>query len=199
MRHEPAHDQSGLNRSGVLLTAVALICATGTWPQVPAAARAIGGSDFPAAIEQSVVIVLAASSAWVLAVVLAEWRQVRLPGVPHALRAALFTGTVLVAAAQPAHADATHDLDGLPLPDRPTVTDVVRTTTAQATNTVTVRPGDTLWQLAADALPADATTADIAVACHAWYSANRPIIGDDPDLLLPGQVLTAPTTPGADR
>jgi len=198
MGRELPYDRRTLSRTGVLLTAAGLFCAAGTWPQVPDALRAIVASDFPTAIEQSVVIVLAACSAWVLAVVMAEWRHLRLPGVPHALRAALFTGTVLIAAAQPAHADdAIHDLNGLPLPDRPTVSDVTSTTTAERPpDTVTVRSGDTLWHLAADGLPADATAAEIAEASRGWYSSNRSVIGDDPDLLLPGQVLTVP---GADR
>jgi len=178
---------------------VALLCAACTWPQVPATARTIGGSDFPTAIEQSVVMILAACSTWVLVVVLAEWCQVRLPGVPHVLRAALFTTTVLVAAAQPAQADTTHDLDGLPFPDRPTVSDVTRTTATQLPDTVTVQPGDTLWQLATESLPADATIAEVAAACRSWHARNQSVIGDDPDLLLPGQVLTVPTAPGADR
>jgi hypothetical protein len=57
---------------------------------------------------------------------------------------------------------------------------------------VVVRPGDTLWAIAAAALPADASNADIAVAWPRWYAANRAEIGPDPNLLLPGERLRPP-------
>ena len=36
---------------------------------------------------------------------------------------------------------------------------------------------------------------EVAGAVHAWWSANAAVIGPDPDLLLPGQVLTPPAPP----
>jgi LysM repeat protein len=62
------------------------------------------------------------------------------------------------------------------------------------TDTVVVAPGDTLWHIAQRALGDDAGAADIASAWPAWYANNAEVIGDDPDLLQPGQVLHAPTT-----
>lgn len=50
---------------------------------------------------------------------------------------------------------------------------------ADATSTVTVKPGETLWLIAAR----HGTTA------RALYAANRDTIGPDPDLLRPGLVL----------
>jgi nucleoid-associated protein YgaU len=67
--------------------------------------------------------------------------------------------------------------------------DTRRTATAE----VVVAPGDSLWSIAARRLGPLATAADIAEAWPAWFDANRPIIGDDPSLLLPGQVLQAPS------
>lgn len=55
-----------------------------------------------------------------------------------------------------------------------------------------VHRGDSLWWIAARALGPEATASEIARAWPRWYAANRHVIGDDPDLLLPGQVLTAP-------
>ncbi|WP_149202605.1 LysM peptidoglycan-binding domain-containing protein [Actinotalea subterranea] len=55
-----------------------------------------------------------------------------------------------------------------------------------------VAPGDTLWAIAAAHLPPDATDADVAAAWPRWYSANRAVIGDDPDVIQPGQRLAAP-------
>lgn len=58
--------------------------------------------------------------------------------------------------------------------------------------TVVVRPGDSLWRIAAAHLPPGAGAADVAAAWPAWYAANRATIGADPSLIRPGQVLTAP-------
>ncbi|MET4620392.1 hypothetical protein ABIE18_001841 [Arthrobacter sp. 2762] len=58
---------------------------------------------------------------------------------------------------------------------------------------VVVKPGDTLWSIAADNLGPFATDVDIALHWPSWYSANRRIIGDDPATLRPGQVLQPPT------
>lgn len=60
--------------------------------------------------------------------------------------------------------------------------------------TVVVRAGDTLWSLAAAALGPGAAADDVAAAWPEWYAANRHIIGDDPHLILPGQLLTVPST-----
>lgn len=57
---------------------------------------------------------------------------------------------------------------------------------------VVVHRGDTLWSIAARHLGHDPSDAQIARAWPAWFDANRDVIGDDPDLLLPGQVLRAP-------
>lgn len=84
-------------------------------------------------------------------------------------------------------------LDGLRLPDRP-VGDLAPTAhrTAASMRTVTVAPGDSLWTLAAATLPAAAGDARVDRAWRSWYTANRRTIGPDPDVLLPGQRLTAP-------
>jgi nucleoid-associated protein YgaU len=57
---------------------------------------------------------------------------------------------------------------------------------------VVVRRGDSLWSVAARHLGHDASDAEIARAWPAWFEANRDVVGDDPDLLRPGQVLRAP-------
>ena len=63
----------------------------------------------------------------------------------------------------------------------------------QADTTVVVRGGDTLWSIVARALGPEASPDRIARDLPAWYDANRQVIGADPDLLLPGQILTAPS------
>lgn len=57
--------------------------------------------------------------------------------------------------------------------------------------------GDCLWDIAADWLTGQrpgvpAGDTDVLAAVHAWWQANAAVIGPDPDLLLPGQVLSAP-------
>jgi nucleoid-associated protein YgaU len=58
---------------------------------------------------------------------------------------------------------------------------------------VVVHRGDTLWTIAARHLGPDATGDEIARAWPRWWAANHHVIGDDPDLITPGQRLIPPT------
>jgi nucleoid-associated protein YgaU len=58
---------------------------------------------------------------------------------------------------------------------------------------VVVHRGDTLWDIARRHLGPDATEAEVAHAWPAWHDANRTVIGDDPDLIMPGQILRPPS------
>jgi nucleoid-associated protein YgaU len=73
----------------------------------------------------------------------------------------------------------------------PAVRSVNDTGTAAAT--LTVLAGDTLWDIAAAALGPAASDLDIAMQWPRWYEANRAIIGQNPDVLLPGQILQPPS------
>jgi hypothetical protein len=139
-------------------------------------------------------------------------RLARRAGCPPALRRWLL-GLFLVgvsAVAAPAGASATGSgngpaggprdgdsavaavLDGLPLPDRTSDRPVARHSVpapAQLPSSVVVRAGDSLWEIARAALPADAPDAAVAAAVARVYAANRRVIGDDPDLILPGERL----------
>jgi nucleoid-associated protein YgaU len=66
--------------------------------------------------------------------------------------------------------------------------------TASSHDLVTVRRGDTLWSLAARHLGRGASAAQIAHEWPRWFAANRDVMGDDPDLLLPGQELRPPAS-----
>ena len=55
-----------------------------------------------------------------------------------------------------------------------------------------VRRGDTLWAIAARALGPGASDADVAAEWPRWWQRNKPAIGENPDLLIPGTRLTAP-------
>lgn len=61
------------------------------------------------------------------------------------------------------------------------------------TASVVVQRGDSLWSISREHLPAAASAARIVGTWPRWYAANRRTIGSDPDLLLPGQVLHAPS------
>lgn len=75
-------------------------------------------------------------------------------------------------------------------PDR-TVIELVSRGSAEP-DTVVVRTGDTLWDIAARHLGPEADAASIATEWPRWHGANRETIGEDPDLLLPGTVLVPP-------
>ncbi|MFC8304109.1 LysM peptidoglycan-binding domain-containing protein [Specibacter sp. NPDC057265] len=60
---------------------------------------------------------------------------------------------------------------------------------------VVVQRGDSLWSIVATALGPFCTEVDVAQAWPAWYQANRATIGPNPHLILPGQVLHAPSGP----
>jgi len=106
----------------------------------------------------------------------------------------------------------TAQADGIPVPGwTPTVTTVeparaasgevglvsTSATSTPGTDEVVVHRGDTLWDIAARHLGDQATDQDVAEAWPRWYAANRDVVGDDPDLLHPGQRLVVPAQAGA--
>jgi nucleoid-associated protein YgaU len=128
------------------------------------------------------------------------------PGVPRAVRRVLLAacGVALVGVtAAPAlatpgavHHDADRPtrsaLQGLPLPERPLggLRAPHRPPTAPAV--VVVAPGDSLWAIACTRLGPGASDADVAAYSRRVHLLNRTTIGDDPDLLRPGQRLVLP-------
>ncbi|MFE6236452.1 LysM peptidoglycan-binding domain-containing protein [Cellulosimicrobium sp. NPDC057862] len=71
---------------------------------------------------------------------------------------------------------------------------VVRDVATDGPREVVVVRGDSLWSIAARHLPDGAPDAQVADAVQRWYAANVAVVGDDPDLVRPGQVLVAPTS-----
>ena len=61
------------------------------------------------------------------------------------------------------------------------------------TESVVVRGGDTLWDIAAAHLGSGATNVAVAAEWQRWYAVNADLIGGDPDLIRPGQRLVAPS------
>jgi len=68
-------------------------------------------------------------------------------------------------------------------------------TSGQPTEEVVVLRGDTLWSIAARHLGPEAAGAEIDAEWPRWLAANRDVIGGDPDLILPGQLLRPPAPP----
>ncbi|HET6562791.1 MAG TPA: LysM peptidoglycan-binding domain-containing protein [Marmoricola sp.] len=132
--------------------------------------------------------------------------------------AAAAPATPLPSAPRSAALQLPEALVGLPLPDRPTGATPRRapvpaeapapapapppttprkapaaTATASAFRPAhTVVAGDSLWSIAADHLAPGAGAAHVEHGWRALYDANRPRIGDDPDLIRPGTVLRLP-------
>lgn len=146
---------------------------------------------------------------------LASGHRSRVPGCPELVRrTVLFACGVAVAGsmAVPAHAAAPHGdpahtghtLAGLPLPERAVRQDSPAIRTRQAhlvpiaradadwkahRSVVRVRPGDSLWSIAARTLGPTASTAEVNQRWHEIYELNQALIGADPDVIHPGQEL----------
>ena len=84
---------------------------------------------------------------------------------------------------------------GLEVPDWPRADRGVPDWPAASTEGVhVVAPGDCLWDIAEGRLAPEgqARDAEVAAGVQRWWSANRTVIGPDPDLIRPGQVLRPP-------
>ena len=56
----------------------------------------------------------------------------------------------------------------------------------------TVRAGDSLWAIAERELGSQTSPAETDERWRQWYAENRAVIGEDPGLIHPGQVLVPP-------
>jgi hypothetical protein len=100
-------------------------------------------------------------------------------------------GTLVSPAAQAVTDGAQPDpLSGLPLPER-AVGAGHRPSHPAVARVVVVR-GDCLWDLASSELGPGATAREITEAWQHIYRRNRAVIGPDPGLIRPGQVLRLP-------
>jgi nucleoid-associated protein YgaU len=125
--------------------------------------------------------------------------------LPASLRTAsgLALGVGLVVAAPAATAAPATDPAAVTVPDwpaddrgpaTPAPPDWPATAPSEAEHVVV--PGECLWRIAEERLLAAGarpTAADVAVAVDRWWTANADVIGPDPDLIRPGQVLLPPT------
>jgi nucleoid-associated protein YgaU len=175
--------------------------------------RRLAGRVAPAAVRKAVAFVLGTT----LAAALIPGTAVA--GIGHeAVR-----GTVVTAAQQAKYARnglavAAPDASFRFISGRPPVTDATDVTvvmdaapppswspartasplrSASAAGRIVVLRGDTLWSIAAGHLGPAARAADIDAEWHRWLAANREVIGDDANLILPGQLLRPPPSPRA--
>ena len=134
-------------------------------------------------------------------------RDVPVPGAVRRLVLAACGAGLVGGLVGPAHAAAPPSpLAGLPLPDRATAHALPRPDrprgaapaadhgpdTASPAATLHVAAGDSLWALAAADLPTGAPAARVDERWREIHDANRDVIGEDPDLILPGQQLRLP-------
>lgn len=206
---------TSVSRSGWLLTVAAassLILLGPRWRPLSSP------SDFGATLVDLAIAVQLIASVWVLVscalVVLARrqsWaQQIVAVAVPRALHGLLIVSVSTGFSVAAAHADSNHadsgrslegGLSGLTLPDRPLGSTPAATRPSQVAFpdpvriTHTVQRGDTLWAIAAQSIPPDASRAQIAQSCARWYHSNRATIGSNPDLILPGMRLLSPASP----
>jgi len=173
------------------------------------------GGSFDALLPQLAAFALSGCALWFwwvttwTALAAARGATWSVPGCPRAVQRAILAacGLALVGLGSPALADpASHPnpsiVAGLPLPQRATNDPLASTPhpitarhqapdAARAPGRIVVRPGDTLWDLAAAELPSTADDAAITAAWHELYDANRDVLSD-PDLIYPGTRLDRP-------
>lgn len=205
-----------LSHTGRATAVVAAGCLAVLGPDSAESLRAMGAPGFDRVFLASATLLLVALSGWTLLCIgllvaadsaSATGRLARAV-TPRFLRHALFVGAASALVIGPAAAisDGGHmapesnqtllsqSLDGLAMPDRPVggAAPVTGIPAPPSHAGVVVRAGDSLWSIAADALGAGSSDSDIAAETRAWHDANRGRIGADPNLIFPGQRLTAP-------
>jgi hypothetical protein len=163
-----------------------------------AAAGAVGG-PVEAGVGRLCLVAVALATVWGwlqgLAGVVDAWVGAPPSGTAVRRMALAACGAALVGAlAAPTQAadldvDGPDVLTGLPLPERAEGPAHPQPRRPE----VTVRRGDSLWLIAVRDLGGHPSDVDISVRWQQVYAANRAVIGPDPDLVRPGQVLTLRT------
>lgn len=205
-------------------TAAALTVVAWSLPDLPLVGSTAGPVSFDRLLVQGCALALVLCAAWgwavttlVVAGVLrgSGRRADTVRGVPAPVRRWVLAAcgvAVLTGGLSPAHAtpgsvqrdDRPHSglatLHGLPLPDRPTgglrhAAVPVRPPLPAPSTHVVVRPGDSLWSIAAAALGPDADQGEVSTHWRRVHELNRDVIGPDPDLIHPGQHLLLPDRP----
>jgi hypothetical protein len=209
-------------RCGAVWLAISVAASALGWllaPDLETAVRAtlagrLGGQAFPDLLAWLCAVAAASVATWLWIVTTVVTVRAaggvptdRLRGVPAPVQRVLLTacgvalagGLATPAGATPGalHQDrsgaaATALLAGLPLPDRATGALPGGARSTEPVDAWTVRPGDTLWSVAEQTLPAGAPAGDVTARWHRIYALNRGLVGPDPDHVQPGQRLRLP-------
>lgn len=83
-----------------------------------------------------------------------------------------------------------------PTPEPATPESAERTAVDDGRHTHIVTRGDSLWSIAARELGSDATELEVDRRWRQWWDHNRTVIGDNPHVLRPGDVLSTPPWTG---
>lgn len=167
----------------------------------------VAALPYPDALTLLAGLLLSACIVWwwsvsTLAVVEAA-TSIKVSGCPDSVRRVVLVvcGLSLATGLTPAVADTSagappspttpSSLAGLQVPDRSPQPIKLRPV-PRSGQTVVVEPGDSLWALAAERLPSDASNAAVDARWRQIWRANRRVIGADPDLILPGAELRFP-------
>ena len=175
-----------------LCTGVAAVTLTfGVIGSLPAFARRLATVRLPIPVRSLAVLLTMAS----LTAVLARPRPAAATIAPPIVRLVDETASPTDGAETPA--DETDAPTSTPPSDRSAGRVIVRTERVQSgTAAHVVEPGDSLWRIAGDTLAArngaEPSSADIARFWPVVYEANRAVVGDNPNLILPGQRLLIP-------
>lgn len=175
-----------------LCTGVAAVTLTfGVIGSLPAFARRLATVRLPIPVRSLAVLLTMAS----LTAVLARPRPAAATIAPPIVRLVDETASPTDGAETPAdEADAP---TSTPPSDRSAGRVIVTTERVQSgTAAHVVEPGDSLWRIAGDTLTArngaEPSSADIARFWPVIYEASRAVVGDNPNLILPGQRLLIP-------
>lgn len=191
-----------LSRSGSIALGIAAMTLAVAVPDISTTAREVTNPDLPTALTALLKLALAALAAWV--VICTTLGSTR--GLPSVIArtlvpAAFFT----MAAIGPAAAGSSWPVDGLRLPERTSTAEPSGKNhgshgknqraqpTQRTTATIIVKPGDSLWNIARTQLPDGVSQRQIAGLTEQLHELNRGTIGNDADLLKPGQPLAIGT------
>lgn len=190
---------------GVTLAATATAHGVpGAWAAARTAQGSHGVTDLLVAV-CATGLALALAWLWVITTVtvagLLAGRPLPGRGATRRLVLAACGAAVVAGTSMPAMAtggDGRDLLVGLTLPERAVAPPPQRRTAQPPASpvrtpsgTYVVRPGDSLWSIAL----AHPVESDVEARWRAIWQANRDVVGDDPDLILPGQALRLPPAP----
>lgn len=185
------HDAARLARAGavdapfeqVILDLVAcglvLVYLAGIWSLTVTVAAELAGSRLP--VLRKVAVRLQPQSWRELALALCGLGLVAGPGLGVTAAVGAASGGL---SCQP---PCVETLTGLRLPELP-----IGAPLDSRPGITTVQAGDSLWAIANDHLPTDASAAHVAESVREWHHSNRHTIGRNPNLIFPGMQLRNP-------